>query len=558
MSSITVEEAMAVGALTRARMIAGFSGLKNPIEHVTVLEIPDSEEWFKGHELIITAFYHIRDDVERQLALLDKMKLMHAAALALCYPGLHYHTLSEQVLQRAEALHIPIIEIPRDVPYIDIISPVVQEIQKHRSLEIKQMLEIQNQLTEWLAQKLDPTRIIPKIGMILGDPLLLIDEQYHQLAAYQINLTSQPVVEAESIVTDKHSSEQSTATNQAELEQAIAEFHHQDDVIPIQSLALNAADTELEGQHYIVETIQSADRVYGYLCAWSEERMPPFKEMLYHSVAVSLALYFSQEDAIQSAARDYQQTILVNWLNGQEITPDQLERSIQEIGYDPKVLTGMALLTACNREQHDELAREVEDWCRSNQISNYNHRRCMIIPHGHQLVLLLEHPTESESFEIKYDAYFAAMHRQISVQHTVMYSRIQHHLAEEGAALYHSLQNVLYFRHRIAALPDVIHAARLPIFQLLRNNRAATLLSPLRPLLQPLLDYDQRMNADFTETLEYFLFYPDQQDLPDVLHIHRNTLNYRKQRIIEILGMNPFENPYRVQFELAVLVHHLA
>ncbi len=552
MSSITVEEAMAVGALTRARIIAGFSGLKNPIEHVTVLEIPDSEEWFKGHELIITAFYNIRDDAERQLALLDKMKLMHSAALALCYPGLHYHALSEQVLQRAEELHIPIIEIPRDVPYIDIISPVVQEIQKNRSLEIKQMLEIQNQLTEWLAQKLDPTMIIPKIGAILGDPLLLVDDQHRQLAGYQMELTSTSASSVHDEM-DHAGVNDSSIPDQAIVETASRHDAYPSSVLPMSIATHIAAESELDGQQYIVETIQSADRVYGYLCAWSEERMPPFKEMLYHSVAVSLALYFTQEDAIQSAARDYQQTVLVNWLNGQEIIPDQLERSIQELGYDPTTLVGMALVTASNREQSSELAGQINIWCKHNDHA----RRCMVIAHGYQLVLLLSQPAKKDAFETEYEDFFTSMRRQVHIEHTVIYGRMLHQLAEEGAALYRSLQDVLYFRQRIPALPDVMYTARLPIFQLLRTSRAVALLAPLRPLLQPLLEYDQRMNADFMETLEYFLFYPEQQDLPDVLHIHRNTLNYRKQRIIEILGMNPFENPYRMQFELALLVHHL-
>lgn len=550
MSSITVEEAMAVGALTRACIIAGFSGLKNPIEHVTVLEIPDSEEWFKGHELIITAFYNIRDDAERQLALLDKMKLMHSAALALCYPGLHYHALSEQVLQRAEELHIPIIEIPRDVPYIDIISPVVQEIQKNRSLEIKQMLEIQNQLTEWLAQKLNPTMIIPKIGAILGDPLLLVDDQYRQLAGYQMELTSASTAHDEM---DHAGVSDSSIPDQAIVETASRHDAYPSSVLPMSIATHITAESELDGQQYIVETIQSADHVYGYLCAWSEERMPPFKEMLYHSVAVSLALYFTQEDAIQSAARDYQQTVLVNWLNGQEITPDQLERSIQELGYDPTTLVGMALVTASNREQSSELAGQINTWCKHNDHT----RRCMVIAHGYQLVLLLSQPAKKDAFETEYEDFFTSMRRQMHVEHTVIYGRMLHHLAEEGAVLYRSLQDVLYFRQRIPALPHVMYTSRLPIFQLLRTSRAAALLAPLCPLLQPLLEYDQRMNADFMETLEYFLFYPEQQDLPDVLHIHRNTLNYRKQRIIEILGMNPFENPYRMQFELALLVHHL-
>ncbi len=524
---------MTVGALTRARMIAGFSGLRNPIEHVTVLEIPDSEEWFKGRELIITAFYHIRDDVERQLALLDKMKLMHASALALCYPGLHYHTLSQQVIDRAEQLQIPIIEIPRDVPYIDIISPVVQEIQKHRSLEIKQMLEIQNQLTEWLAQKLDPTVIISKIGAILGDPLLLVNEQYQPLASYGIELT-------ESM---QHHSDSSQNQDEEML-------------LSIPSMDLSARDREEEDQHYTSQVIQSATRKYGYLCAWSEERMPSFKEMLYHSVAVSLALYFSQMDAIQSATRDYQQTLLVNWLNGQETSSDQIERSMLETGYDVHAFVGMAVITGEDRDYHEQLAQQIEAWCKQNE----RQLRVMIIHHGYQLILFLELTDKRASLDQVAEAYFNAMYHQIDVKHTIMYTRIQNQdqLTQEGATIYRSLQDMLYFRHRIRALPDVMCAAKLPIFPLLRTSRAATLLSPLRTLLQPLIDYDQRMNADFLETLQYFLFYPEQQELPEVLHIHRNTLNYRKQRISEILGLSPFENPYRMQFELALLLHHLA
>lgn len=513
MSSITVEEAMTVGALTRAQIIAGHTGLRNSIEHVTVLEIPDSEEWFKGHELIITAFYNIGDDVQRQLALLNKMKKMRAAALALCYPGLHYHSLSPLVLQRADELHLPIIEIPRDVPYIDIISPVVQEIQKNHSLEIRQMLQIQNYVTEWLADKLDHTVIIPKIGEILGDPLLLVDERYRELASYKVEL----------VYTD-----------------------------PAESIAAYSPDEAEDSPFDIVEVIQSAERVYGYLCIRSDEKMPPFKEMLYHSVAVSLALYFAQEDAIQSAARDYQQTVLIHWLNGQEIGQEQLERSLHEAGHDLHSFGGMVILIAQDAAQQHQLHMSIQA-----AYEKVWHRKGMIITHGQQLVLLLPQVSNHSEQSDEYGHQLDALKTALPVPVIMVYQRIQRDLINEGAVLYRSLLDILHFRRRMPALSDLLCGDRLPLFQMLRHMEDDTLQRVLQPLLEPLLQYDRKMNADFLDTLEYFLFYPEQQELPDVLHIHRNTLNYRKQRIIDILKVNPFENPHRIHFEMAVLLNKL-
>lgn len=527
-SHITVEEAMAVGALTRATIIAGQSGMRNPIEHVTVLEIPDAEEWFKGHELIITAFYHIKDDEQLQLALLDKMKQTHASALALCYPGLHYHELSEKVLQRAEELQIPIIEIPRDVPYIDIISPVVQEIQKNRSLEIKQMLEIQNHLTEWLALQLDYHTIIYNIGEILGDSLLLLDHHFKQLASYH---------------TDLFYSEKEL---QSALELAFARQQQSED------LSDYYVFSETEQHTHIVETIYSAHKVYGYLCVLSREKLPPFKEMLYHSVAVSLALYFSQEDAIQNVTKNYQQTMIINWLNGQDISPGYLEKNIKETGYELAKMGGIAIVAAVHHTDHYVLTQEIERNCAS-----FKERRIMMIPYGYQFILLLPQYTDHRQFEEQYDQLFQSWRQSSSIPLYIAYHQVQKNILEEGVSLYKELRHILFFKEQMPALPHILYAPHLPLFNLLRSKHIQNMFDSLTHLLEPLVEYDRKVNADFLFTLEYFLFYPDQQELPDILHIHRNTINYRKQRIIDILQVNPFENPYRLQFELAILLYKM-
>lgn len=527
-SHITVEEAMTVGALTRATIIAGQSGIRNPIEHVTVLEIPDAEEWFKGNELIITAFYHIKDDEQLQLALLEKMKHTHASALALCYPGLHYRELSEKVLQRADELQIPIIEIPRDVPYIDIISPVVQEIQKNRSQEIKQMLEIQNRLTEWLALQFDYHTIIYNIGEILDDSLLLLDNNFKQLASYH---------------TDLFYSEKEL---QSALESAFA--RQQQSAHSSNSFVLS----ETEQYTHIVETIYSTHKVYGYLCVLSQERLPPFKEMLYHSVAVSLALYFSQEEAIQNVTKNYQQTMIINWLNGQDISPGHLEKNSKETGYDLSQMGGIAVVAAVDHADHHMLIYEIERNCASSKQHDV-----MIIPDGYQFILLLPRCTDHKQFQEQYYQLFQKWRQSSSVPLYIAYHQAQKSILEEGVSLYKELRHILHFKEKMPALPYILYAPYLPLFTLIRSENIQNMFDSLTRLLEPLVEYDCKVNADFLITLEYFLFYPDQQELPDILHIHRNTLNYRKQRIIEILQINPFENPYRLQFELAILLYKM-
>ncbi|QNR69864.1 hypothetical protein IAQ67_13130 [Paenibacillus peoriae] len=54
------------------------------------------------------------------------------------------------------------------------------------------------------AQKLDHTVIISKIGEILGDPLLLVGENYNQLAGYHMEMVHAPEGDPDSELETAH------------------------------------------------------------------------------------------------------------------------------------------------------------------------------------------------------------------------------------------------------------------------------------------------------------------------------------------------------------------
>lgn len=68
----------------------------------------------------------------------------------------------------------------------------------------------------------------------------------------------------------------------------------------------------------------------------------------------------------------------------------------------------------------------------------------------------------------------------------------------------------------------------------------------------PLADYDQQREGELLHTLEAILRYPTLSETAKVLHVHRNTLLYRLQRIQEITNLNLEDGETRLALHLAL------
>ncbi|MEW6624057.1 MAG: PucR family transcriptional regulator ligand-binding domain-containing protein [Bacillota bacterium] len=82
---ITIQEALKIGGLKKAEIIAGQEGLDNIINHVSVIEVPDAFKWFRGNELWLTAFYTLKDNVDAQINMIRAIEKYKSAGLAICY-----------------------------------------------------------------------------------------------------------------------------------------------------------------------------------------------------------------------------------------------------------------------------------------------------------------------------------------------------------------------------------------------------------------------------------------------------------------------------------------
>ena len=125
--TIPLRDVLQIDLLKGAEILAGEDGLDNSIVSVNVMEVPDVLEWVRSGEFLLTTAYVFRND----LSLLDRL-IPDLHAQNVCGLGIktqrYIETVPESALKLADELGFPIIRIPQEVPYGDLIKEIFNHI----------------------------------------------------------------------------------------------------------------------------------------------------------------------------------------------------------------------------------------------------------------------------------------------------------------------------------------------------------------------------------------------------------------------------------------------
>lgn len=121
-----VSDLLRLPAFRGLHVLAGENGLQRKVEHVTVMEVPDIKQWLKGNDFLITSFYSVRKSEENQCRLIED--LADTCCCVAVKTGQYVNVVSEQVKETADRCSLPLLEIPFQTPYIDLLMNVMNLI----------------------------------------------------------------------------------------------------------------------------------------------------------------------------------------------------------------------------------------------------------------------------------------------------------------------------------------------------------------------------------------------------------------------------------------------
>jgi purine catabolism regulator len=174
--SIALGELLNLPTLARARVVGGHEGLRRPVRGVNVMEVPDILDWVKPDELLLTTAYPLRDDPVALATLIPRLAERRLAGMAL-KPGRYIKTIPGSMIEAANEHGFPLIELPPDASFNEIINSVLTVILDVQSARLKRSAAIHDRFTSIALSGGGLRQIAEALAELIGRPVAIVDAQ---------------------------------------------------------------------------------------------------------------------------------------------------------------------------------------------------------------------------------------------------------------------------------------------------------------------------------------------------------------------------------------------
>lgn len=534
---ITIKNLLEDGPLKEGKLLAGGGNLNNEIKMVLILEVPTVLRWIKGEELLLTAGFVFKDDVNMGIKLIRDLARKKIAGLAI-KPGQYIEEIPQEMIDCAEEMNLPLIEIPPQLPYADIMLPIFENIVNEQYYQLKRVNEVQEKFFNILLKGGNIENISQLLSSLIENPVLILDSSGN--------------IKGKSMASQ---------TEQDTLSQALQIFFDNNPEFlknknPRTTFSLPLDNREYNSFLLRVETDQNN---HGFLFVVEYFRTLNQQDFLaiYQAITI-IALEFKKERAVFEAEHRLGSDLLEDILFGGIEDPEGIKRRASFLNFN---LTQEKRVFVIRSSPSDPINPESEfylDQLKFDILKNITsifknypggillsarrNRILAIINSDDPLILEqnLKKVTNKldEVFQGKAEFFLGVGRAQsdlkelrISYKEALLCSKVSEHLNKK-----------ITFHDQLGVIELLFE---------LRNSPALTRFK--KRYLGPIQEYDKKNQGELLKTLQaYFNNNLNLLKTAKELYIHKNTVNYRLQKIHQITGLDLKNSEAQTALNLAL------
>lgn len=178
---ILLKDIIDMPCFDRAKLVAGTVGRDVEVEGITIIEAPDIVNWIKGGEVLLTSFYSIDKDIDIQKKLVSKIAKKGSAALII-KTSRFLREIPKEIINLGNEIDFPIIEIPGELKYIDIMYPVMGEIFNDQVNRLNFFKECHEKFTELSLESKGITSIAQTLEDLVKNPVIIFNNDLEPIA----------------------------------------------------------------------------------------------------------------------------------------------------------------------------------------------------------------------------------------------------------------------------------------------------------------------------------------------------------------------------------------
>ncbi len=164
---VPLSELLKTSALAGAKVVAGSNGVGRLVARLNVMEVPDIQAWVKPHELLLTTGYPLREQPANQATLIEDLDARGLAGIAIKV-GRYLDGIPATMVDQAERLSFPIIELPDGVGFDDIINECLSVILEHHVATLERSDAVHRALVSIVLEGGGLPELVTKVTTLLA------------------------------------------------------------------------------------------------------------------------------------------------------------------------------------------------------------------------------------------------------------------------------------------------------------------------------------------------------------------------------------------------------
>lgn len=565
---VSVSNLLASVFPSTAKLLGGAGGLQRQVTWAATMHTrPPAFEALRGGECALLSLSTLSalQEVDSSLTLAKVVQsLDEAAVAAVAVAGLDEARLADdagQAIALANERSLSLIALPRQPPLLDIERDIIAFVVGHRGGIEQRADEVYQDVLALSLRRAGAREMIERLAASVQKLVLLEDAHARLLnAAFPPDREWMSLEELERLIA-AHPARALFAGKLAAPQDAA-------DQRGARAL-IERQDLSAHGLARLVTPIRLSHGVTGYfsLVALAQE-VDTLDRLVLEHVAPLIALELARVEELAEVQQRLHGDVFDELLAGTAGDFRQALARARQLGHD---LSGASLvLIAADRQAAldapaQEEAPDIPLWARRmmGEAEHFFPGAWTRMRSG-ELVLLV--PLEQESGRGDTFPRFKGRFNELL-------SRLQPWLAQEGVSVgvgrqalapeelprsYQEARQALMIGRRLFVGQTVTYFGELGIYRLLFHLQDAEEVQAFYvEVLGPLLEYDQRTDNELVDTLEtYFACNGNLSEAARRLHLHRNSLLYRLERIQEVLQADLEEADTRLSLQVALKMRH--
>jgi purine catabolism regulator len=504
-----------------SKILAGKDGLNNEVDKVTVLEVTSEEavKWIKGGELFLTCLYAISHDIDQQIKVFRFLHSRKASGVIIFSIGYFLPEVSMKLIAEADAIGLPLIVMPAEASYEEVLSPLMSTLLDIRNNDLSVALRVQRTMNLMVLRNEGIRALMHLLMDVLRKPIVFFDNENRCI----------------------------DSSGHKEIPQSFYQIPEGDD-----------SPVMMYDNRCLRYAVIAYSCYYGSIVVFDVDSAEIERLQLILSNAVfPLALANIRKTSILSKNELEVNNFFTNLVNGRFKSIDEMFEHAQMIRVNLHDFHLVMIIQFANARGKDYL-REVK------HIVSLDNRQNELFPVDNSLVLLLYSGSGQDADErvIKLCRAIQDLLEKKAVAHMGI-SNFYETAAELENAYRQALQAVkigkwLYL-YKDKGLRGIFFFRDLSAFAMLYQHydlvRDGT---GVRRDIQKLREQDDIHGSRYAETLRTLSLSNDNSGTTaNSMYVHKNTLLYRKNKIVELLGHDPFSMPLKFNYQAYFIAEKL-